>query len=80
MKEITVQDCMELKEKFDRYCETAEQYQFPMLMMIGMKLNATINNIMAAGVVENQKDKRAMFRVILKIIGEDATEYQEEGE
>lgn len=80
MKEITVQDCVELKEKFDRYCETAEQHQFPLLMVAGLKLNATVDAIVAAGVVENQKDKRAMFQVILKILGEDATEYQEEEE
>ena len=29
MKQITVEDCMQLKKKFDNYCETAEQHEFP---------------------------------------------------
>ena len=53
MKEITVQDCLELKNKFDQYCQTAEQHEFPMLAI------------------------RAMFRVVLKLIGQDFSEYIE---
>lgn len=77
MQEITVQDCEELKRKFDDYCENAEQHQFPLLLMINLKMDATLEHIRAAGKVENQKDTRAMFRIVLKAIGEDATKYQE---
>jgi len=78
MKEITVQDCEELKGKFDAHCDTAEQHEFPMLLMINLKMDATLERIRAAGAVEDQKDTRAMFRVVLKTIGEDAGEYEEE--
>lgn len=80
MREITVQDCEELKQKFDSYCETAEQHQFPLLLMINLKMDATLEHIREAGRVEKQKDIRAMFRVVLKTIGEDDTEYQEEAD
>ena|GEM_PF-3591123 len=79
MKEITVQDCLELKEKFTKYCDTAEQHQFPMLAMVNIKLDATLAHIEKVNKVENQKEARAMFRVVLKIIGEDFSEYLEGG-
>ena len=80
MKIITVQDCEELKQKFDKYCETAEQHEFPILAIINMKMDATMEHIRDAGEVADQKDIRAMFRVVLRTIGEDSTEYQEEEE
>lgn len=80
MKIITVQDCEELKQKFDKYCETAEQHEFPILAIINMKMDATMEHIRDAGEVTNQKDIRAMFRVVLRAIGEDPTEYEEEND
>ena len=80
MKVITVQDCEELKQKFDKYCETAEQHEFPILAIINMKMDATMEHIRDAGEVTNQKDIRAMFRVVLRAIGEDPTEYEEEND
>lgn len=80
MKIITVQDCEELKQKFDKYCETAEQHEFPILAIINMKMDATMEHIRNAGEVTNQKDIRAMFRVVLRAIGEDPTEYEEEND
>lgn len=77
MKEITVADCTELREKFLKYCDTAEQHQFPFLAMVNIRLDTTIDKIKADGKVIDQKDTRAMFRVILKIIGEECTEYEE---
>lgn len=77
MKEITVQDCVQLREKFLKYCDTAEQYQFPMLAMINVKLDSTLDVIQKENKVTNQKEARAMFRVVLKIIGEDFSEYEE---
>lgn len=80
MKVITVQDCEELKQKFDKYCETAEQHEFGKLIIVGLPLDLTVKKIRAAGEVADQKDIRAMFRVVLRTIGEDPTEYQEEEE
>ena len=80
MKIITVQDCEELKQKFDKYCETAEQHEFPILAIINMKMDETMEHIRDAGEVTNQKDIRAMFRVVLRAIGEDPTEYEEEND
>ena len=77
MKEITVQDCVQLREKFLKYCDTAEQHQFPMLAMINVKLDSTLDTIQSENKVTNQKEARAMFRVVLKIIGEDFSEYEE---
>lgn len=78
MKEITVEDCRKLRSDFEAYCETAQQHQFPLLLMIDLKMQATLEKVEEAGVVENQKDMRAMFRVVLKTIGESDEEYQEE--
>lgn len=77
MKEITIADCQQLRERFLKYCDSAEQHQFPMLAMIHIRMNATIEALEKAGKVENQKDIRAMFRVVLKVIGEDFSEYEE---
>lgn len=76
-KNIEVKDCLELKAKFDKYCETAGQHEFAMLFIIDTRLKATVEKIVADGEVKNQKDIRAMFRVVLKIIGEDYSEYIE---
>lgn len=79
MKKITVADCLELKEKFQKYCETAEQHEFALLAMVNIKMDTTIAQIQAAQKVENQTDTRAMFRVVLRLIGEDFSEYDEKG-
>ena len=39
-----------------------------------------MEHIRDAGEVTNQKDIRAMFRVVLRAIGEDPTEYEEEND
>lgn len=78
MKMITVKDCEDLREKFEKYCETAEQHQFPLLLMIDIMMQKTMKEIRVSGEVENQEEAREMFRVVLMIIGEDSKEYQEE--
>ena len=80
MKTITIDDCKELYNEFDRYAENAEQHEFPMLLMVDLKLQHTIEQYEDAGCIENQKEARAMFRVVLKIIGKDYSEYKEENE
>jgi len=77
-KVITVQDCDELYAKFKKYTETAEQHEFVILAMINKKLDMTMIHIHAFNEVPDQKEARAMFRVVLKAIGEDASEYTEE--
>lgn len=76
MKEITVEDCIKLKEDFDNYTKTAEQYEFAHLAMIQLKLDVDIEKIKNEG-VKDQKDTRAMFRVVLRAIGKDFSEYEE---
>lgn len=77
MTVITVEDCLELKDKFQKYCNHAEQHEFAKLALIEMKMNSTIEKIVKVQKVENQEDMRAMFRVVLKTIGEDYSAYQE---
>lgn len=77
-KEITVKDCEELVQKFIAYTETAEQHEFPILIIIQTKLYKTMREISKAREVTDQKEARAMFRVVLKAIGEDASEYRED--
>lgn len=76
-KEITVQDCDELHAKFMKYTETAEQHEFPRLAMVNYMLDKTLAQLRPTGVVKDQKEARAMFRVVLKTIGEDTSAYEE---
>ena len=75
MKTITMADCRELYNRFIKYAETAEQYEFAKLAMINMMLDATMARWSDP---VNQKEARAMFRVVLGAIGEDITSYKEE--
>lgn len=77
-KNITIQDCEELVKKFIAYTETAEQHEFPILIIIQTKLYKTMREIHKTNEVPNQKEARAMFRVVLRAIGEDISEYKEE--
>ena len=76
MKHITIADCDELKEKFDRYCETAEPSEYPLLLILDVKFTQTVNFYREAGKIENQENANAMFRVVLRVIGEDFSEYE----
>ena len=78
MKEITIEDVLKLKEKFDKYLITAEQHEFVILAMIDLKLNNTIKTIQSNNnEIKDQKEARAMFRTILKVMGKDYSEYEE---
>lgn len=77
MADITVNDCEKLYAQFTAYTETAEQHEFALLAMVNIMLDATIAQIRACGEVTNQKDTRAMFRVVLRVIGEDYSKYME---
>ena len=77
MKIITIEDCRNLKNKFERYCETAEQWEFVPLTILQMKLDKTLETIEKDGMVKHQKEARAMFQTILLVIGENADDYKE---
>lgn len=74
---ITMKDCEALYQRFIKYTDTAEQHEFPILAMVHQMLDHT----MATWTDPlDQKEARAMFRVILARIGEDITPYLEENE
>lgn len=77
MKTITIEDCRNLKNKFERYCETAEQHEFVLLTILQMKLDKTLGIIEKDKAIKDQKEARAMFRTILLVIGENADDYAE---
>ena len=77
MKTITIEDCRSLKNKFERYCETAEQWEFVLLAILQAKLNKTLATIEKDGMIKDQKEARAMFQTILLVIGENANDYKE---
>ena len=74
MVEITAKDCEELYNKFIKYTETAEQHEFAMLAIVNMRLDVEKSRNWDMP----PKEKRAMFRVVLKTIGGDYTQYEEE--
>ena len=53
MKIITIEDCRNLKNKFEQYCETAEQYEFVPLTILQMKLDKTLETIEKDGAVKD---------------------------
>lgn len=75
--EITLQDVYDLKKQFDDYTETAEQHEFALLALIDLKLSKTIEHYEEVGHVDDQKDAKTMFRVVLKAIGKDYFKYKE---
>ena len=76
MKKITLEDCRKLKRDFDNYCETAEQHEFISLLWIGTKLDKTLECVEEFGVSDGIQDElNAMFRVVLKKIGLDVSDY-----
>ena len=78
-KIITVQDCDELYAQFKKYTETAEQHEFIRLAMVNMMLDKIMADIHEAGKLTiDQREARAMFRTVLRVIGEDFSEYKEE--
>ena len=74
MAEITVQDCEALYDRFMKYTETAEQHEFLRLVIAHEMLNGSKRRNWNMP----QKERRAMFRVVLKTIGEDYAQYREE--
>lgn len=82
MKKVTLDDCKNLQVKFKKYTEHAEQHEFLKLAMIDTRLVVTIGFIEQHPdlIDDKQRDLNAMFRVVLKAIGEDYSEYKKEDE
>lgn len=74
MKEITMKDCKDLYNHFIKYTETAEQHEFLRLAMIHQMLDHTMATWHDP---INQKEARAMFRVVLGHTDGDITPYLE---
>lgn len=77
MINITVDDCEKLYAQFLAYTETAEQHEFPLLAVLNIALDATMELIREHGQIWNQKEARAMFRTVLRVIGGDYSKYME---
>ena len=65
-KTITLKDCQTLYNKFIAYTETAEQYQFPLLVKLQLMMETSLKQWEKE---VNQKEAAAMFRVIEKCTG-----------
>ena len=77
MKQVTVEDCLELQKLFEKYCETAEQYELIKLILIQSRMDKYISRLQQICKIENQNDANAMFRVVLGAIGKDFSDYKE---
>lgn len=79
-KEITMEDCEALYAKFNAYAEKSEQHEWPILCVVNLPLDIQMAALRAAGGVEkkDQKELREMFRVVLKVIHEDYSDYLEQ--
>lgn len=78
MKEITINDCIELRNKFEKYCETAEQHESVMLIVIESSLKNTVDKMIECGKVDDQQYVKTIFRLTLKAIGEDYSDFEME--
>ena len=74
MAEITIQDCEDLYNQFSKYAENAEQHEFAKLAIVQAMLNGSKRRNWDMP----QKHRRSMFRVVLKTIGGDYAQYEEE--
>lgn len=77
MKHIEVNECYDLYLKFQEYTETAETYEFPLLALIDVNMQNTLEDYEENG-IDSQENANAMFRVVLKAMGEDYSEYEVE--
>lgn len=71
---ITMKDCEALYRRFVIYTETAEQHEFAILAMVQCMLDRTMDTWNDP---IDQKEARAMFRVVLSRIGGDIAPYLE---
>lgn len=77
-KIITIEDCLNLQKQLKKYCDSAEQHEFPLLYITDTMLNRSLEEMQKTGKIENQNEARAMFRVVLTLMGLDYSEYIDE--
>ena len=70
--DITKEDVLKLIDEFISYAKQAEQYAFPILMMVQSKLEITLRHFDETSIEE----LNAMFRTIYKIIGKEYSEFE----
>ena len=82
MKQITEKDINKLYQKFKRYLLNAEQYEYIVLFEIDKRFDITMERIEKESdfIETHQKDLNAMFRVVLKAMGENYSNYLDEEE
>lgn len=69
---ITREEVLGLLDDFNKYAETAEQHEFPLLTMIRMRLEPSIEDYPDMSIAE----LNCMFRVVYKVIGKDFSAYE----
>jgi len=69
---ITKEDAIQLRKEFLRYADNVEPHFYPLLIMLNIKLDQSIDRIDTMSVEE----KNAMFRTVYKVIGKDYSEYE----
>lgn len=69
---ITKEEVLGLLDDFNKYTETAEQHEFPLLAIIKVKLEQSIEEFPYINIAE----LNCMFRVVYKAIGKDFSEYE----
>lgn len=79
MKQIKEEDIVELRKEFDNYTKTAEQHEYVILAMVDVNFRKTQELIKKGSykIEDNQKDLRAMFRVVKKVMHKDFSDYVE---
>lgn len=76
MKEIKIQDVYNLQKEFLDYCnKRTDLHEFPFLVLFDTLIEVTLKHIEEK--IKDQKEMRAMFRTIYKIIGKDYSSYVE---
>lgn len=68
VKEITLADCQKLYDRFIKYTDTAEQYEFVLLFKIQTLMEHSLKTWVDP---LNQNEAQAMFRVVENIIGKE---------
>lgn len=69
---MTIDDVKTLREEFLAFAETVETHMFPLIMLIHNRLDHSIENFETM----SQKEQKAMFRVVYKIMGKDVLNYK----
>ena len=72
--DITREECEQLKKRFYKYCNSAEQHEFVKLYKIDKAIQETWKDF--DKILKNPAELNTMFRVILKAIGASKEEIE----